>query len=93
MRGVGGVGIIARCGAVIGTFGAIGPKRAVAVFPREAASEKELFELLDCAYIGARYDLGYKITKRQLEQLTPYVQKLHEVTERNCVAKIESFAR
>ena len=41
--------------------------------------------------IGARYDMHYKITKQQLEQLAPCVKKLHEVTEKICVAKIESF--
>ena len=41
--------------------------------------------------IGARYDREYEITKEQLEQLAPCVKKLHEVTEKICVAKIESF--
>jgi len=61
------------------------------ILPRETDEEKELFELLDYAYIGARYDREYKITKQQLEQLAPCVKKLHEVTERNCKDKIESF--
>ncbi len=61
------------------------------LIPRESESQKKLFELLDYAYIGARYDREYKITKKQLEQIAPYVKKLHEVTERICVAKIESF--
>jgi HEPN domain-containing protein len=61
------------------------------LIPRESESQKELFELLDYAYIGARYDREYKITKEQLEQLAPCVQKLHEVTERICKEKIESF--
>jgi len=43
------------------------------------------------ALIGARYDRRYKITKEQLEQLAPCVKKLHEVTERICKEKIESF--
>ncbi len=51
----------------------------------------QLFELLDYAYIGARYDMHYKITKHQLEQLAPCVKKLHEVTESICEKKIESF--
>lgn len=54
-------------------------------------SQKELVELLDYAYIGARYNRRYKITKEQLEQLAPCVKKLHKVTEKICVAKIESF--
>jgi len=61
------------------------------ILPRETDEEKELFELLDYAYIGARYDREYKITKEQLEQLAPSVKKLHEVTERICKEKIESF--
>jgi HEPN domain-containing protein/predicted nucleotidyltransferase len=61
------------------------------ILPRETDEEKELFELLDYAYIGARYDREYKITKEQLEQLAPCVQKLHELTEKICKAKIESF--
>ena len=59
--------------------------------PRETQGQKKLFELLDYAYIGARYDIHYKITKQQLEQLAPCVKKLHEVTEKPCKEKIESF--
>ena len=61
------------------------------IIPRQTDEQKKLFELLDYAYIGARYDRGYKITKEQLEQLSPCVQKLHEVTEKICKEKIESF--
>jgi len=61
------------------------------LIPRESESQKKLFELLDYAYIGARYDRHYKITKEQLERLAPCVQKLHEVTEKNCKEKIDSF--
>ena len=43
------------------------------------------------AYIGARYDREYKITEEQLEQLAPCVKKLHEVTEKICKEKVESF--
>jgi len=61
------------------------------ILPRETDEQKKLFELLDYAYIGARYDREYKITKQQLEQLSPCVKKLHEVTEKICKEKIESF--
>ncbi len=61
------------------------------ILPRETEEERELFELLDYAYIGGRYDCFYKITKKQLEQLGPCVKKLHEVTEKACKEKIESF--
>ncbi|MHC4395521.1 MAG: HEPN domain-containing protein [Planctomycetota bacterium] len=61
------------------------------LIPRESDESKELFELLDYAYIGARYDIHYKITKQQLEQLSPCVKKLHEVTKAVCEKKIKSF--
>ena len=61
------------------------------ILPRQTEAEKELFELLDYAYIGARYDRSYKITKQQLEQLAPCVKELHEVTESICKEKIEKF--
>ncbi len=41
--------------------------------------------------IGARYDREYKITKEQLKELSEYVSKVHEVTQKACKEKIESF--
>jgi len=61
------------------------------IFPKSSPRSKYLFELLDYAYLGARYDPKYKITKGQLNQLAPRVQKRHEVTERVCKEKIDSF--
>lgn len=67
--------------------------KSLAHLPKEKQTEeqRELFELLDYAYIGARYDREYKITKEQLEQLAPCVKKLHKVTEKICKEKIEGF--
>jgi HEPN domain-containing protein len=61
------------------------------IIPRESEEERELFGLLDYAYIGARYDRGYKITQDQLQQLSPCVQSLLEVTERVCKKRIKEF--
>ena len=61
------------------------------ILPRETAEQKHLFELLDYAYIGARYDHHYKITKSQLEQLSPSVKELLVTTETTCKAKIKSL--
>ena len=66
-------------------------RRIVQVSTRKTEEQKKLFELLDYAYIGARYDMHYKITKEQLEQLSPRVKKLHAITERICKEKIKSF--
>jgi len=61
------------------------------IFPKETDEQKERFELLEYAYIGARYDPEFYIAEDELKYLSKYVQKLHEVTEKICIAKIESF--
>jgi HEPN domain-containing protein/predicted nucleotidyltransferase len=61
------------------------------IFPRKTAEQEELFNLLDYAYIGARYDPDYKITKKQLEYLSKRVKLLQRLTKKICKEKIESF--
>ena len=61
------------------------------ILPRKADEEKKLFDLLDYAYIGARYDMHYKITKQQLEHLAPCVKKLLSLAQPICKEKMESF--
>jgi predicted transcriptional regulator len=61
------------------------------VFPQQTESQKKCFELLDRAYVDARYKKGYRITKRQLEYLAKRVQKLQRLTNKICKQKIESF--
>jgi predicted nucleotidyltransferase/HEPN domain-containing protein len=46
------------------------------VFPLATPEQKECFELLRRAYVEARYNPGYKITKEQLEYLAQRVRKL-----------------
>ncbi len=61
------------------------------VFPKATPEEKECFELLRRAYVEARYNPGYKITKEQLEYLAGRVGKLQRLTKKICEAKIESY--
>lgn len=61
------------------------------VFPQGTREERERFELLDYAYIGARYDPDYRIGKEDLELLSARVKLLLEMTEKICKAKIESL--
>ncbi len=63
------------------------------IFPKKTEEEKRLFELLKRAYIEARYDMGYKITKEELEYLAGRVSKLQSMTEEVCKAKIKSFTK
>ncbi len=61
------------------------------VFPKATPEEKECFELLRRAYVEARYNPAYQITRAQLEYLAVRVRKLQRLTKRICEAKIESY--
>jgi len=61
------------------------------IFPLKTEEEQERFRKLDYAYIGARYDPAFRITKADLEILATHVKKLLELTEKICKAKIEGF--
>ena len=61
------------------------------IFPRETPKQHEQFDLLDYAYIGARYDRNYSISKEDLEYLSQCVEKLIKTTEKACLNKIQSF--
>ncbi|MCC8369996.1 MAG: HEPN domain-containing protein [Rickettsia endosymbiont of Stiretrus anchorago] len=58
------------------------------VFPIATPEQKKCFELLQKAYVDARYDKNYKITKEQLLYLIERIEKLKEITERICTTKI-----
>ena len=66
--------------------------RFLPVFPRKTPEERRLFELLRKAYIDARYNRNYKITKKELEYLGERVKKLQRLTKEACKEKIESYA-
>ncbi len=61
------------------------------VFPQATPEQKECFELLRRAYVEARYNPGYKITKAQLEYLAGRVRRLQRLTKTICEAKIEFY--
>ena len=52
--------------------------RFLPIFPRTTPEEKRLFELLQKAYIDARYNPKYKITRKELEYLSERVKKLQK---------------
>ena len=61
------------------------------IFPRATKAENECFDLLNDAYVKARFDRNYKITRKQLEYLAKRVRKLQRLTKKICKEKIESF--
>lgn len=54
----------------------------------DTPEQRECFELLKTAYIDARYNKNYKISKNQLNYLIERVKKLKMVTERICLLEI-----
>ncbi len=61
------------------------------VFPEETREQRDLFKLLDYAYIGARYDPHFRVVREQLDYLSARVKILLELTEKICTARIESM--
>ena len=63
------------------------------IFPMETRQDKERFDLLDYAYIGARYDPRYRISKEDIQILAKSVKKLLELTETVCKQRIQNFLK
>ncbi len=51
------------------------------IFPRETQEDARLFRSFDYAYIGARYDMSFKMTEQELQKTAVHVEKLLDVTE------------
>ena len=54
------------------------------VFPHSSVDQRQAFKLLERAYIEARYNKEYKITKEQLLFLIERVNYLQNITKRSC---------
>jgi uncharacterized protein len=61
------------------------------IFPDDTKEEKEYFDLLDRAYIGARYQKDFIVYWGDVEYLAPRVKQLLEVTEKVCTEEITSM--
>ena len=61
------------------------------IFPRKPQEEKRLFELLRLAYVEARYNPKFVVTKEDIDALLPKVEKLRYVIEQVCKTQIESY--
>ncbi len=61
------------------------------VFPLRTKQERDRFELLRQAYVGARYHDSYKITPDELKYLARCVELLRDQTQASCETKMTSF--
>jgi HEPN domain-containing protein/predicted nucleotidyltransferase len=65
----------------------------LSVFPNDTIEEKRLFELLKSAYIEARYNPKFIVTKEDIDALLPKVKRLLEITKQISEAKIAEYAK
>ena len=61
------------------------------VFPQNSLEEKHLFKLLIAAYVDARYNPHFVVTKEDIDALIPKVELLRDITKRICEAKIKEY--
>lgn len=61
------------------------------IFPRNTKEEKRLFELLRLAYVEARYNRAFMVTKEDIKALIPKVEMLRDSTEHICKVQIDSY--
>ena len=61
------------------------------VFPHSSVDQRQAFKLLERAYIEARYNKEYKITREQLLFLIERVNYLQIITKRICVEYINTY--
>jgi HEPN domain-containing protein len=62
-----------------------------AVFPKNTDQEKELFNLLNSAYVSARYGPNYEINQEQVMLLLDRVNSLLTQTEQSFKERLEKF--
>ena len=61
-------------------------------FPRNTEEEKRLFDLLQDAYVQARYSLHFCITQEDIEALIPKVELLRDIARQCCEERIKVYA-
>ena len=61
-------------------------------FPRTTEEEIRLFDLLQDAYVQARYSLHFRITQEDIEALIPKVELLRDIARQCCEERIKVYA-
>ncbi|WP_062185365.1 HEPN domain-containing protein [Dysgonomonas macrotermitis] len=62
-------------------------------FPRDTDEEQRLFQLLDDAYVQARYNPNFGVTREDIEALIPKVELLRDITKEVCENRILEHER
>lgn len=65
----------------------------VKIFPRKTAEEKRLFQLVKSAYVEARYNPDFLVTKEDIDALMPMIKQLFELVKRICEEQIREYGK
>ena len=65
----------------------------VSVFPRNTEEERRLFNLLQDAYVQARYNKDFVVTKTDIDALIPRLELMRDITEKVCCDRIAYYER
>jgi HEPN domain-containing protein len=61
------------------------------IFPCKTTEEKRLFELVKAAYVEARYNPKFIVTKEDIDSLVPMINQLFELVKRICERRIKEY--
>lgn len=61
------------------------------VFPRNTPEEKRLFKLLQRAYVEARYNDEFVVTKEDIDALVPKIELLRDIVEKVCKERFDYY--
>lgn len=61
------------------------------IFPCDTEEEKHLFDLLKRAYIEARYNPEFVVTKEEFEKILPKIVRLSDLVERVCKERLNYY--
>ena len=62
-------------------------------FPQDNDEERRLFKLLQDAYVQARYNKNFVVTRADIDALIPRIELLRDLTETVCKERIEFYGR
>jgi uncharacterized protein len=62
-------------------------------FPEKTDEERRLFNLVKAAYVEARYNSGFIVTKADIEFLMPVAEKLSNLVKRICEERIGEYGK
>lgn len=62
-------------------------------FPQDTPEEQRLFKLLQDAYVQARYNKDFIVTKSDIDALIPKIELLRDITEQVCKKRLAFYVQ